>query len=271
MYPVPAGTHTFYAVARNYVETDGNGIASIYGSLTVEFYPDLAGNAFAKHAGISETNINVHGGPVPVGHINVYAPVEGLALVHFDGTVISDVGDRIVLAASNAQNWSPNDGNVGLEAANADQNRNSFSHSRVYEVPAGSHDFYAVAQNYVETAGNGIASIYASLTVEFFPISGSDVLSYSDKIPSDYTLDQNYPNPFNPNTTIRYALPKSGMVSLTIYNINGHQVKTIVQEVQQAGSYSYDFNAEGLASGIYYYQLKVDGSVRDIKKMVLAR
>jgi hypothetical protein len=90
-------------------------------------------------------------------------------------------------------------------------------------------------------------------------------------VPSRYELCQNYPNPFNPNTTIRYSIPKPGVVCVTVYNLQGQKVKTIINEFQQAGTYSRDFNTAGLSSGIYYYQLKVDGTVYDMKKMVLAR
>ncbi len=121
------------------------------------------------HQGISQTNINVRGNPVVVGQRTIQVPVSGTVVVRFDGSCISSVGDRIVLAASNTADWGINDGNVGVEAISADYDTNSFSHTRVYSVGAGSHTFYAVAQNYVETAGTGNTSIYASLTVKFLP------------------------------------------------------------------------------------------------------
>ena len=119
--------------------------------------------------GISETNINVRGSAVVVGQLDVDIPSSGYVEVHFDGICVADVGDRIVLAASDIPDWGPNDGNVSVEAVNTDINTIPFSHTRVYPVTAGSQSFYAVAQNYVEIDGSGIASIYASLTVRFFP------------------------------------------------------------------------------------------------------
>jgi hypothetical protein len=88
-------------------------------------------------------------------------------------------------------------------------------------------------------------------------------------IPDKFCLFQNYPNPFNQNTTIRYSIPKPGLVCIIVYNLQGQKVKTIINEFQQVGTYSQNFNTEGLSSGIYYYQLKVDGTVYDMKKMVL--
>jgi hypothetical protein len=105
MYPVSAGSHTFYAVARNYVEEDGSGVASIYGSLTVEFFPNLIGSAFVRHQGIIRTSVNVSGSAVTVGQLNINTTVPGKVVAHFDGLCIADVGDRIVLAAGNIPDW----------------------------------------------------------------------------------------------------------------------------------------------------------------------
>ena len=275
IYPVPAGTHTFYAVARNYVETAGNGKASIYGSLTVEFFPDIAGQAFVKHQGISETRINVRGNAVTVGKLNINAPVPGKAVVHFDGLGVGDVGDRIVLAASNATNWLPNDGNVSFEAANADNNTHSFSHTRVYDVPAGPHNFYAVVQNYVEEAGNGQASIYASLTVEFFPGAGENAILSTSKMPANYMLEQNFPNPFNPATTIQYTLRQKELITLRIFNVQGQLIKSLLKAEQIAGTHRIQWdgtndNDQPVPSGIYVYSLAGE-TFHESKKMILVK
>jgi hypothetical protein len=178
VYSVAAGPHKFYAVVENYVETDGNGRASIYGSLTVEFVPSHSNHALL-HTNIQKTNITVEGTPVSVGHVVFNAPSPGKAIVRFDGYCMSSVGDLIVLAASNSSSWTPNDGNVGVEAYSEDYNRNPFSHTRVYDIGAGVHDFYALAHNYVETAGNGRASIYGILTVKFVPQASSHIAAFS--------------------------------------------------------------------------------------------
>ncbi|MHC4140238.1 MAG: hypothetical protein ACYSR1_10395, partial [Planctomycetota bacterium] len=169
LYPVSAGNHTFYAVAENFVNYGGNGLASIYASLTVKFFPDIPGNAIVKHQGIIESNINLRGAPVVVGQINLNVTESGRAVVHFDGLCYADTADRILLAASDVQGWSINDGNVSVEAVSSTRNSACFSHTRVYNIPAGSHDFYAVAENFIELGGTGVGSIYGNLTVEFFP------------------------------------------------------------------------------------------------------
>jgi hypothetical protein len=88
--------------------------------------------------------------------------------------------------------------------------------------------------------------------------------------PSNFELTQNYPNPFNPSTTIRYSLPKSGMVSLKIYDILGKEVKTLLNENKEAGYHQITFDAGNLASGIYFYTLKA-GNFVSTKKLTLMK
>ena len=89
-------------------------------------------------------------------------------------------------------------------------------------------------------------------------------------VPKEYYLEQNYPNPFNPITTISYTLPVESRVELLIYNINGEKVAELVNETQEAGSYTVSFNAMRLASGVYLCQLRA-GEFLQIKKMVLLK
>jgi hypothetical protein len=89
-------------------------------------------------------------------------------------------------------------------------------------------------------------------------------------IVSDYKLEQNYPNPFNPTTKIMYKLPKEGMVSLKIYDMLGREVKTLVNEHKNAGSYNIEFNANHLTSGIYFYRL-TSGNFTQVKKLILIK
>lgn len=89
-------------------------------------------------------------------------------------------------------------------------------------------------------------------------------------VPITYSLEQNYPNPFNPATTIRYQIPKDGMVTLKVYDILGAEVATLVNEEKVAGKYEVNFNASNLASGVYIYRLNVSAYV-NVKKMVLLK
>jgi hypothetical protein len=93
---------------------------------------------------------------------------------------------------------------------------------------------------------------------------------FSQMIPTQYALDQNYPNPFNPFTTITYALPEQGNVELTVYNSLGQKVRTLVNKHQQPGYYSYIFNGNSVASGIYFYSLKT-AKYQQTRKMLLIK
>lgn len=79
-----------------------------------------------------------------------------------------------------------------------------------------------------------------------------------------------YPNPFNPSTTINYQLPEAGLVSLRIFDLMGREVKTLVNEIKEKGSYNISFDASNLSSGVYFYQLRA-GDYVSIKKMVLLK
>jgi photosystem II stability/assembly factor-like uncharacterized protein len=100
----------------------------------------------------------------------------------------------------------------------------------------------------------------------------SDVepLPTGELLPSGIRLAQNYPNPFNPSTTIRYELPHAGHVTLKVYNTLGQEVATLVNETKPAGSYTVQFDAGGLASGVYFYRLQA-GDFVQAKKLVVLR
>ncbi|MCL4279869.1 MAG: T9SS type A sorting domain-containing protein, partial [Ignavibacteriaceae bacterium] len=85
-----------------------------------------------------------------------------------------------------------------------------------------------------------------------------------------YSLSQNYPNPFNPTTTISYSIKSPGLVSLKVYDILGTEVASLVNENQEAGNYSVEFNAYNLTSGIYFYTL-TSGNFVETKKLILLK
>ncbi len=92
----------------------------------------------------------------------------------------------------------------------------------------------------------------------------------SSQIPERYNLQQNYPNPFNPETTIEFAVEKTGQVSLDIFNIRGQKIATLVNKSLAAGSYRVSFDAARLPSGVYFYRLTA-GSYQETKRMILTR
>jgi hypothetical protein len=99
--------------------------------------------------------------------------------------------------------------------------------------------------------------------------------THKSELPSIMKLCQNYPNPFNPMTTIRYSLAKSTLVKLTIFNLLGQRIKTLVNSFQSAGEHSISWDAtddgnNSVNSGIYFYQLTTDFRTFQ-NKMVLLR
>jgi len=88
--------------------------------------------------------------------------------------------------------------------------------------------------------------------------------------PGEFSLKQNYPNPFNPTTKIKYTLASTASVMLKVFNILGKEVATLVNNEQDAGSYSVDFDASNLKSGVYFYRIEA-GNFIETKKMLLLR
>ena len=93
---------------------------------------------------------------------------------------------------------------------------------------------------------------------------------FNHDVPTSYGLAQNYPNPFNPSTTIEFSLPKSGFVSLKIYNALGGLVAVVVNENLPVGKYRIRWSASQAASGMYFYQLQT-GEFRETKRLILMK
>jgi hypothetical protein len=89
-------------------------------------------------------------------------------------------------------------------------------------------------------------------------------------IPASYELYQNYPNPFNAATTITFRTSETGMVNLAIYNAAGQLVETLVDEQKRSGLHTVEWNARGVASGVYFYRLTA-GTYSSTKKCVIVR
>jgi photosystem II stability/assembly factor-like uncharacterized protein len=137
--------------------------------------------------------------------------------------------------------------------------------SSAYTAPAGS--FYHLTKS---RSGATIWGVRSNGGISRFgtPING--ISTISNEVPSSYSLSQNYPNPFNPVTKINFALPKSGLVTLKVYDILGKEVATLVNEVKTAGTYNYEFDGTLLTSGVYFYRIESNGFT-DIKKMMLIK
>ncbi|MGD0038002.1 MAG: pectinesterase family protein [Bacteroidota bacterium] len=137
-----------------------------------------------------------------------------------------------------------------------------------------------------EAATYSLSNIYAknsssstNITYDWMPTNAAindnmpfvltSVNNASSQVPTAFALHQNYPNPFNPSTTISYDLPRSGMVSLKVYDLLGREVATLTNGMKNAGSYREVFDGSKLASGVYFARLKTDAMSNTIKLIMM--
>jgi hypothetical protein len=113
---------------------------------------------------------------------------------------------------------------------------------------------------------HGIEEIYYKLN----PTGVMRISLISNKIPSSFSLSQNYPNPFNPVTTIRFDIPKSSFVRLSVYDVTGREIEVLANENLSAGKYEVKWDAGKYSSGVYFYRLLTDGFVHT-RKMTLVK
>lgn len=133
---------------------------------------------------------------------------------------------------------------------------------------------------FVET-GNTFESISGIMYFSFGnyklnPRQESDFVGFATSVeengtvPTVFNLDQNYPNPFNPTTIISYSLPEAASVSLKVFDVLGREVQTLVNDVKNAGTYTVEFNANNLPSGVYIYRIETP-NYSSVKKMLLIK
>jgi hypothetical protein len=250
----------FYAVGQNYVETEGSGIASVYGSLSIIYFPNNTSFVMA-HEGIAQANINVRGAPVVLSTIDINPQVSGKAVVTFNGRCISTAGDRIVLAASDDEFWGANSGSTAVEAIDTDLNTNNFSHTMIYDVEAGAHSFNAIAQNYVEMDGSGIVSIYGSLNVEFYPIGNVGIETPKSQLAEKLVR----PNPASGEIQINLSPFLNEKVNIDIISFLGRNVFQL--ETKGGGSLEVDISA--IPAGTYIVLVKGEKSAPRVQKLTI--
>ena len=125
-------------------------------------------------------------------------------------------------------------------------------------------------------AGTPTAAAETEYTYTVMDANGAIASLLLQTLPTAFSLADNYPNPFNPTTTIKYALPQAADVELTVYNVVGQPVRTLVAEHQSAGRYVVEWDAtndsgHSLSSGMYIYRLQAGEEFREIKKMLLLK
>lgn len=189
----------------------------------------------------------------------------------FSNVLAKEIGTGMIAGIVRQQNNQALSG-VTVTAGSATATTNNAG-AYALMVPAGVYTVTAAKKGFQTETEDNVA-VYAdqNVTVNFILIPGS---SAEDDIAivTSTTLMGNYPNPFNPSTTISYTLKEAAQVIITIYNLKGQKVKTLVAESQQAGRFSIVWDGkndskQAVSSGIYYCHMRAD-SFTDIRKMLL--
>lgn len=118
------------------------------------------------------------------------------------------------------------------------------------------------------TAGGVTANYIAKYSCSITTFIDED--KSGNSIPKSFQLQQNYPNPFNPSSIIRYDIPRTSFVKISVYDILGREVRVLVNEEKGPGQYNVVFNAKNLASGVYFYAIRT-ADFNQIKKMILMK
>ena len=167
-----------------------------------------------------------------------------------------------------------------------------FDDASTLVLSTGDADFFSPWSNYVHADvtignyssttinGNWILTVYDSSTSEKAKLMGwglrpNNILNVgidpiSTEIPEVYNLYQNYPNPFNPVTNIKFEIPKTALVKITVYDILGKEIQSILNENKEPGIYEVKFDGSKLSSGTYFYRIEA-GNYTAYKKMILMK
>jgi len=122
---------------------------------------------------------------------------------------------------------------------------------------------------YVNSSANGQSEAkFYFIKAKYTSVGITRINEYA----SEYSLGQNYPNPFNPSTTVEFSVPKTGNVSIVVYDMSGREAAVMLNETRlPAGKYSQTLYSENLSSGVYFYSLIFNGKIFDTKKMILLK
>jgi len=137
-------------------------------------------------------------------------------------------------------------------------------------LPVSNGDFVFAGTTVNESIGLPF-DVYVVRADSTFNAPPIGISSNGNIISKDHKLLQNFPNPFNPVTKIKYQIPYSSIVILKVYDVLGREVKTLVNQFKSKGTYEISFDGNENPSGLYFYQLSVDGNIIDSKKMILIR
>ena len=195
---------------------------------------------------IEATNVPL---PVELSSFNAKAKGSDVELLWKTATEVNNFGFDIERKYESKNNWEK----IGSVAGNGNSN---------------SEKVYSFIDNSISSAGKYFYRLKQIDINGYFKYSAE---TFAELLkPGSYKLNQNFPNPFNPETKISFSIKDAGNVNLTIYNVLGEEVRTILNEFKEAGSYTLNFNAAELNSGVYFYRLQTN-NYSEIKKMIVLK
>lgn len=242
---------------------------SVLRTLTVHSNPQSFGIDALGRLHVVSTGPYDNSGRVTVFNTTTDAPV---GTVQMFGNIASVVFNSQQIAYSSASR---------LVAYNANTLDTIRTNRNPYPIASGS---LTIDRDTLYIARTGSITLYNALTrdsLSRFALNASapyfSVAVYSGRatsvaqatMPQEFQLAQNYPNPFNPTTNIGFSIQASGVVTLKVFDLLGREVTTLVSEPMQPGSYSVEFDARGLASGMYFYRLTAGGKSMTKKLTVM--
>ncbi len=184
--------------------------------------------------------------------------------------VILDSQENVFVTGTSALNSSNSDFQNATVIYNSGGDSVGFMHTTgISNATPAAMDMDATGNLYI--GGTQELSSSANMTVVKYGTTITDIPAQPEELlPVSFNLEPNYPNPFNPATTIRFELPQSSRVTLTVYDVLGQKIQTLVNRRMSAGRHHARFNAGDLSSGIYLYVLESDGR-QLVRKMLLLK
>jgi len=183
--------------------------------------------------------------PVELTSFTAIATAEGVLLNWTTATEINNHGFEIERSGDGVEFYTI----AFVQGAGTTTERREYLYTDKVEYKGGETFYYRLKQ--VDLDGR---------------VQYTDIIEVEFDVARDFVLHQNYPNPFNPSTTIKYAVPKTSLVSIKVYDLTGQEVASLVNEIKEAGTYEVKFDGRNLASGVYVYRMSADNftSVRKL-------
>ena len=261
VYSVKAGDYTVYALVKNAVQMDGNGLVSIYGNFSVIYVPD--GEDYSiEFSRVNKTFENLRGAPVALASIPVNSEEAATAIATFDGNCSPSFGDRIILAASDKPDWKANAGSVSAQMSSLESKNVNFSHTMAYNITAGENNFYAVGENFEVKEGDGKASIYGSLVVQLWKEESTGITPYTSVLSRDIVI---WPNPVSEVMAVSLLNFSSGNLNIEIYDITGRRLKNLEPSMERV----FRIDVSDFRKGSYFLKVTGNKAVMTKKFLVL--